>query len=102
MCCYDFGPFLVWKRSVFENPGVTIDMVSWNLESTHSFPKQISNHNLPHWMFGFLPVLGLGTDAKLDNSSVYWMCEPNYKCDQGARYDLRDKVKILGVGFSSL
>lgn len=30
------------------------------------------------------------------------MCEPNYKCDQGARYDLRDKVKILGVGFSSL
>lgn len=30
------------------------------------------------------------------------MCEPNYKCDQGARCDLRDKVKIPGVGFSSL
>lgn len=50
--------------------GVTIDMVSWNLESTRSFPKQINNYNLPHWMFGFLPVLGLGTDAKLDNASV--------------------------------
>lgn len=48
--------------------GVTIDMVSWNLESTRSFPKQINNYNLPQWMFGFLPVLGLGTDAKLDNA----------------------------------
>lgn len=50
--------------------GVTIDMVSWNLESTRSFPKQINNYNLPQWMFGFLPVLGLGTDAKLDNALV--------------------------------
>ena len=30
------------------------------------------------------------------------MCEPNYKCDQEASCDLRDKVKIAGVGFSGL
>lgn len=36
----------------------------------HMFISQTNNYNLPHWMFGFLPGLGLGTDAKLDNASV--------------------------------
>ena len=56
-CKKDCRTYLYKPHEVCETSG----------ENSYKKRKKIKRF---HWMFGFLPVLGLGTDAKLDNASV--------------------------------